>query len=183
MHMIVRSAVPLLEAALAEARARSATDVVAAGLVDYLDCHVREEAGHDIWLLEDLQATGAQAQSPLERIPSPRVATFVGAQYYWLRHHHPVSLLGHIAVVEGYHPPAGFARRLCSVTGYPRLAFRAIERHETLDIRHRHDLYALIDSLPLGREHEEIIGVSALHTIEAGIGVLGDVYESVCSCD
>ena len=38
------------------------------------------------------------------------VATLVGAQYYWLRHVHPVSLLGHMAVMEGYSPPARVRR-------------------------------------------------------------------------
>ncbi len=181
MHMVVRSAVPLLQGALDQARRRSSSDNVAAGLVSYFDRHICEESGHDTWLLEDLKATGIDATEPLRRIPSSRVATLVGAQYYWLRHHHPVSLLGHIAVVEGYHPPAGFANRLRNLTGYSKEAFRAIERHETLDILHKRDLYELIDSLPLQREHEKLLGMSALHTVQAGIDVLVEVYEAVAS--
>ena len=40
-------------------------------------------------------------QEPLRQIPSSQVATLVGAQYYWLRHYHPISLLGHMMVMEG----------------------------------------------------------------------------------
>jgi hypothetical protein len=181
MHMIVRSAVPLMQTALDEARKRSVSDRVAAGLAAYLAHHVSEESGHDTWLLEDLEATGGDAAEPLKRIPSPRVATLVGAQYYWLRHHHPVSLLGHIAIVEGYHPPAGFAKRLCDLTGYPREAFRAIERHEALDVRHKRELYELLDYLPLQPEHEKLLGISALHTIQAGIDVLSEIYDTAAS--
>jgi hypothetical protein len=179
MHMIVRSAVPLMEGALEQSRALSSNDEVAAGLISYFGRHMAEESGHDTWLLEDLNATGEDATQPLRQIPSRQVATLVGAQYYWLRHHHPVSLLGHIAVVEGYHPPVGFAERLRDLTGFPREAFRAIERHEALDIRHKRDLYDLIDRLPLQREHEEMLGVSGLHTIQAGMDVLDEIHDAV----
>jgi hypothetical protein len=179
MHMVVRSAVPLLQCALEQARLRSATDDVAAGLVGYFTRHIREESGHDNWLLEDIRSTGGDPGEPLRRIPPPQVAALVGAQYYWLRHHHPISLLGHIAVVEGYHPPAGFAKRLRQLTGFSAGAFRAIERHETLDIHHKLELFELIDLLPLRPEHEALTGISALHTVQDGIDVLAHVYESV----
>lgn len=179
MNTIVRSAVPLMEAALDQARTRADADEVAAGLVDYLAHHVKEEAGHDAWLLEDLKATGSDPQEPLRRIPSPQVAALVGAQYYWLRHHHPVSLLGHLAAIEGYPPPIGFAKRLRDLTGYPEKAFRAIAIHERLDIRHRRELYETIDGLPLRREHETMIGVSALHTLQMSINVVDEICASV----
>lgn len=179
MHGIVRSATPLLQAASARAAELAAGDDVAKGLVDYFAHHAEEERGHDLWLLEDLEALGGDPRRPLREIPSPRVATFVGAQYYWLRHHHPVSLLGHMAVVEGYPPEVGFAARLQRLTGFPEDAFRAVRRHERLDIRHRRELYATIDALPLGAEHEQLIGVSALHTLNAAIGVLDDIHAAV----
>jgi hypothetical protein len=179
MHMVVRSAVPLMQEAIREARARHLGDKVAHGLASYLAQHVKEESGHDAWLLEDLAATGADPEEPLRRIPSPRVATLVGAQYYWLRHHHPVSLLGHIAAIESYHPPAGFANRLRSLTGYPKRAFRAIARHETLDLRHKREIFETIDALPLDRDHEKMMGLSALHTMQACIDVLAEIYAGV----
>jgi hypothetical protein len=173
MHGVVRSAVPLMEAALA--RCRELEDPVAAALVPYFEHHAPEEAGHDAWLLEDLEALGGDPAAALAAIPSARVATLVGAQYYWLRHVHPVSLLGHMAVVEGYSPDVGFAARLQELTGYPADAFRAIRRHERLDIRHKRELYAAIDALPLTREHEELMGISGLHTMQAAIDVFAQV--------
>jgi hypothetical protein len=32
--------------------------------------------------------------------PSANVAALVGAQYYWILHHHPVALLGYMATLE-----------------------------------------------------------------------------------
>ena len=179
MHMIVRSAVPLMTSALVQANARSASDGVAAGLAPYLTRHIREEAGHDIWLLEDLAATGADVDTYVNRFPPPQVAEMVGAQYYWLRHHHPVALLGHLAAIENHHPPIGFADRLRSLSGYPSDAFRAIARHELLDIGHKHELREVIDSLPLQPEHEKMIGTSALHTMRGVIEVLASLYAGV----
>jgi hypothetical protein len=173
MHGIVRSAVPLLEAA--RDRARELDDDVCALLAPYLARHAPEEAGHDVWLLEDLEALGADPVAAAARIPSPHVASLVGAQYYWLRHQHPVSILGHMAVVEGYPPQPGFADRLCELTGYPPEAFRALRRHEKLDIRHRRELYETIDALPLEPEHETLIGLSALHTVGAGVAVFEEL--------
>jgi hypothetical protein len=175
MHTIVRSSVPLMEAALERAWTLAEEDDVAAGVARYLSGHVHEETGHDKWILEDLEAVGADPKEPLRRAPSPRVAAVVGAQYYWLRHYHPVALLGHIAVMEGFPPTPGFAELLAQRTGYPKTAFRALARHARLDVRHREALYETIDSLPLGREHEEMLGISALHTIRGLI----DVFEEV----
>lgn len=179
MHMIVRSAVPLMECALEQARARSANDGIAAALAPYLARHIREETGHDDWLLEDLAATGADPARYVCRVPPPHVAALVGAQYYWLRHHHPVALLGHLAAIEFHHPPIGFADRLRRLSGYPAKAFRAIERHELLDIGHRQELLEVIDSLPLEPGHERMIGISALHTMQGEIEVLENVYAEV----
>jgi hypothetical protein len=179
MHMVVRSAVPLMQAAVEQAKARGPSDPLCAALIDYYTHHMEEEAGHDGWLLEDLQAIGVAAAEVLDRIPSPRVAAMVGAQYYWLRHYHPVSLLGHITAIESYHPPVGFARRLAELTGYPKTAFRAISRHEVLDVHHHRELLELLDRLPLGVRQEKMISLSGLHTLQSGIEVLAEIRASV----
>jgi hypothetical protein len=180
-HGVVRSAVPLIGAACSRARELAPDDEVAAALVPYYEHHGPEEAGHDVWLLEDLEATGGDRRAALERLPSPRVATLVGAQYYWLRHAHPVSLLGHMGVVEGYSPPIGLADRLQQLTGHPRDAFRAIRRHERLDLKHKRELFELIDSLPLTARHERLMGVAGLHTMQAAIDVFAEIRASLPS--
>jgi hypothetical protein len=179
MHMIVRSAVPLMEAARERAREGAKHDALAARLTEFLGRHIRDEAGHDDWLLEDLAAAGADPTIPLQAIPSPKIASLVGAQYYWVFHHHPVALLGHIGAIETYPPPPGFAERLRARTGLPKAAFRTIARHELSDPQRRTDFYAMLDELPLTRRHETLIGLSALHTMEAGVDVLEEIYDRV----
>jgi hypothetical protein len=178
MHGVVRSAVPLMETARARAEELAPDDPVAERLVPYLTHHAAEERGHDRWLLEDLEAAGGNPEEVLRRAPSPRVASLVGAQYYWIRHQHPVALLGHMAFVEGYPPEQGFAQRLRAATGHPSAAFRAIRRHERLDLRHREELFETVDGLPLVPEHETLLGLSALHTAYGAIEVFEEIHAS-----
>jgi hypothetical protein len=144
-------------------------------LIDYLTLHREEERGHDQWLLEDYRVTGGDAELLSQKIPSAAVAEMVGAQYYWLYHYHPVSLLGHMMALEGNHPPSGFAKRLCHLSGYPIEAFRAIKRHETLDIHHNRELCELIDKLPLTATQEKMMSLSGMHTMCASVKLMSTI--------
>ena len=166
LHTAIRATVPLMDLALERAEALAPTDPVAAGLTEYLAQHRREERGHDEWVREDLAAVGRDPDEVLRAMPGPAVANLVGAQYYWIRHHHPVCLLGHIAVLEGYPPSPALAEYLRERTGYPAAGFRTLHRHATLDVRHRDELLRVLDELPLRPEHHTAIGVSALHTLQ-----------------
>jgi hypothetical protein len=110
-------------------------------------------------------------------MPSPTIASMVGAQYYWVLHHHPVALLGDMMVREGYPISIEAVEDMIARSGYPRSAFRTLERHAHLDLHHRDDLIDMIDSLPLSDEHQIVMGVSALHTIEMMIHDYREILE------
>jgi hypothetical protein len=167
LHQIVRASVPLMEVARACAAERAAGDAVCAGLVPYYDEHIEEERHHDLWLLEDLEVAGTPRTDVLARVPSPRVAAMVGAQYYWARHHHPLALCGYIAVLEGSPPSRSFTAELAQRTGLPRAAFRTLDKHGEVDPGHGDGLDRLLDALPLTPAHEELLGVSLAHTTSA----------------
>jgi hypothetical protein len=164
LHWVIRASVPLMEAACDRARLLADTDYVAAGLAAYLAQHVREEQNHDEWLLDDLALLGLSRNEVLSRMPSPAIAGIVGAQYYWIMHHHPVALLGYIAVLEGSPPTVDEIDALADRTGLPRAAFNTSYKHAHLDPHHRDDLDRTLDTLPLQPEHVALIGVSALMT-------------------
>jgi hypothetical protein len=167
LHQIIRASVPLLAAARACAAERAGGDAVCAALVPYLDAHIEEERHHDLWLLEDLEVAGTPSRDVLGRIPPPRVAALVGAQYYWIHHHHPLALLGYIAVLEGSPPSRSFTAGLEAQTGLPRAAFRTLDKHGELDPGHLDELDRFLDSLPLTPDHESLLGVSLVHTTSA----------------
>ncbi len=164
-HAIIRASVPLMEFAEAEARARAADCPVAAAVAKYLEEHIPEERGHDDWLLEDMEFLGLAREAVLARMPDANIAALVGAQYYWARHHHPLSVLGYIAVLEGSPASFEFLESLISRTRLPRAAFRTYLKHAALDPGHRDELDRALDSMPLKTSHMSILGVSTFHTI------------------
>ena len=117
---------------------------------------------------------------PLESLnqpPSATVAAMVGSQYYWIFHYHPLSLLGHIAVMEGYPPTVELVDALIAKTGCPREAFRTLQRHAHLDKQHRDDLNEVLDNLSLTEAYRKLLGMSALHTVYLATCVLQEIIE------
>jgi hypothetical protein len=166
MHGVVRASVPLMERAVERCAELGPADPLTAPLARYLAHHTEQERGHDDWLLEDI-ATLSATPTPLPPPPSPAVARLVGAQYYWIAHHHPVALLGYIAVLEANAPAPWLADRLARTAGLPAAALRTVREHADLDGDHTEDLHLLLDALPLTREQTDAVTVSALHTVDA----------------
>lgn len=91
----VRYTVPLLQAALA---ACGADDVVlAAGLEEY----VREEIGHDEWILDDIAALGGDADATRHARPPLPVRVMVAHAFHLIAEEGPLALLGMVHVLEG----------------------------------------------------------------------------------
>jgi hypothetical protein len=167
LHQIMRASIPLLEVAQRRARELAAEDPVCAGLEAYYDQHIEEERFHDVWMLEDLAAAGKSPAEAVAQIPSPHVAAAVGAQYYWVLHHHPVALLGYMAVLEGHPPPADLLDDIQARLGLPPAALRTLRKHGQLDPEHSRELDRLLDGLPLTQAHTTLIGLSMAHTASA----------------
>ncbi|MGB9244463.1 MAG: iron-containing redox enzyme family protein [Candidatus Acidiferrales bacterium] len=165
-YCVGRTTVPLLETALAAANARRDADPVAACVADYCARHIPEERHHDEGVLDDLGVLGVSRESAMRRIPSPTMAALIGAQYYWILNVHPIALLGYLEVLEGEPPLAEKLEEVIQRTGLPRKAFRTYFQHADVDRRHRDELRAAIDRMPLGKEHENILAISAFQTVE-----------------
>jgi hypothetical protein len=97
-------------------------------------------------------------------MPSASVAALVGAQYYWIHHHHAVAFLGYVALMEGYPPTPELIETLSARTGYPPEAFRTFDQHAELDPGHKDHLDRTLDALPLTAEQEAMIATSAAAT-------------------
>jgi hypothetical protein len=176
-HGIVRASVPLMETALAIARMLPG-DRVAALLADYLERHIPEERGHDEWLLEDLEFLGIPRDRVLSRPPSPGVAALVGSQYYWIRHVHPVGLLGYIGLLEGYPPAPREIDQIQESTGYGPQAFRTLRLHADLDPHHGDELDGVLDSLPLSDQQRTLMGLSAITSVQQFTEVLQELLDT-----
>ncbi|MFD5651861.1 MULTISPECIES: hypothetical protein [unclassified Streptomyces] len=167
MHQVIRASVPLMELAGARCAERGDADALCAPLAAYFARHITEERDHDQWLLEDLAVLrGSRGPAPAPW-GGAAAARLVGAQYYWIEHTHPVSLLGYMAVLEGRAPAAGLTERLAALTGLTASAFRTVHAHAALDPGHAGELDALLDGLALSGAESAAIGASALHTVGA----------------
>jgi hypothetical protein len=164
-YSISRATTNLMETACSLARTRADADPVACCLAKYLSKHIPEELHHDEWLLEDLEALGHEREQVLYRLPSPTAAALVGAQYYWIHHAHPVSLLGYLAVMEGEPPSPVFLEEVVARTSLPSEAFRTFIHHGRLDPQHQAELDDALDRMPLNAQHRTLIGISALQTV------------------
>lgn len=172
--------VPLMEVALARARELAPDDPVAAGLVTYLERHIPEElhgGAPGRAALDDLDALGIDTVALREARPPQKTAELMGTLCFWIWHRHPVAILGFLAL-EAFHPDEAGVELLIERTGLPRAGFRQLLLHARLDPHHAEELHRVIDELPLEPEHEELIGLVALRTMEAlvdaGLCVLGD---------
>jgi hypothetical protein len=163
-YQVIRASTDLLELARDQSLLRASVDPLAAMLAPYLAQHVEEERDHDKWLMQDLEALGISGETLEKEVSSPYVASMVGAQHYWVRYGHPVSILGYIAVLEGEPPPEAFFSEIAERTGIPESAFRTLRYHSRVDRAHWQDLLDLFDRLPLTHDHLSLIGLSILHT-------------------
>lgn len=176
-HTVIRASVPIMRDAADRLASQDASDRLATALRAYFVEHVPEELGHDEWLLEDLELLGVGREQVLAAAPSPHVAAAVGAQYYWIRHHHPVAILGYIAVLEGYPPRLADVHEWRERTKLPRGAFRTLEEHAALDPSHNEELDALLDALPLEEGDLRSICVNGLATVRSLSLALDDLID------
>jgi hypothetical protein len=168
-----------MKAALARVQALAPDDPAAEGLAAYLERHIAEEMHGDEpggAMLDDLEALGVDRLTLRAQPPPPKIAALLGAQYYWIFHYHPVALLGFLEL-EAYHPHGPTVERFIEKTGLPRDGFRQLLLHAKLDVAHAGDLHRVLDSLPLEPQHEQLIGLSALHTMSLLTDALLDVVE------
>ena len=69
-------------------------------------------------------------------------------------------------MLEGEPPLAEKLEEVIQRTGLPRKAFRTYFQHADVDRRHRDELRAAIIRMPLEKEHENILAISAFQTVE-----------------
>ena len=175
MHAVIRASVPLMELAASHCVELGADDPVGPSLRRYLAEHIVEERGHDEWLLADLAALGDDPAGWLGRPVPSVVARLVGAHYYWVSHHHPVSLLGYIAVMEGNAPSATLADWIVARAGVPEAAVRTVREHAELDVAHSDAVIDLLDRLPLTADQAGAVATAALCTVDGLLTLYGHI--------
>lgn len=175
-HRIIRASVPLMEEALRQCLVLQEADERMSLLAEYFRLHIQEEQSHDEWLLQDLESIEYDRKTLLAEMPSGPIASLVGSQYYWIRHHHPLALLGYIGVLEGAPPTNAYIHKLQRATGFPQTAFRTFIKHGELDPGHKEELSHLLDTLSLNERELDMVIISAAHTVVHLVNVHEELY-------
>jgi hypothetical protein len=177
MHCIVRASVPLMELAAERCSDLGSSDAVASTLRQYLSRHIAEERGHSAWLLADLAVLGHDQTWRLHQ-PPPVVARLVGPAYYWVLHHHPLSLLGYVAALEFNAPSASLASWIETHGGIPPEALGTIREHARLDGGHSMAVFDLLDSMPLTEAQSAAVSVTGLCAADGLVDLYGYLARS-----
>ena len=175
LYCSMRATVPLMAAARDRARVLASDCAVAEKLVPYFTLHMEEELHHDEWMLEDMEVLGLRRSEVLSRIADPGVAALIGTLYYWVLYAHPVALLAYFAVSEGCPMSTRVLDRTSRRPGIPKGCLRTLYKHAELDVGHGDEVYHLLDSLPLGPEHEALLGICGI----VFIGQLSQIVEGL----
>lgn len=173
-YFIATSTVPILQEALRCAKLLP-EDKVCQLLIKYLNKHIAEELEHDDWFLNDIETLGVERDYVKSRMPSPNIAAMVGSVYYWIRHYHPVAILGYLACLEVNHPTEDFVNSLIEKSGLPAKGFSTFMEHAQIDINHKQDIIDMINNLPLTENDYRTIEMSAFQTYRYVALVMEDV--------
>ena len=68
---------------------------------DALFEYMKEERGHDKWILDDIRALGGNADKVANGKPDMSCEIMVGYAYYAIEHISPYAILGMVHVLEG----------------------------------------------------------------------------------
>jgi pyrroloquinoline quinone (PQQ) biosynthesis protein C len=107
-------------------------------LAEYFRAFAREEAGHELLCVRDLEALGQNVEAILSGHPSPGCWGMVTQCYYWAAQGNPVALLGDAFATEELGAASGLeiARRLETDYGIPRKATNFLRVHGSEDQHH-----------------------------------------------
>ena len=138
----------------------------------YLYAHMHEEAGHELWVLNDLEAVGADPSSIVHYSPSTHVLTLNGYNYWAAERKHPCSILGMMYVLEVIAsvyggPFATSMREALLLQGDSGVSF--ISSHASLDVEHMAELRNILNLLESGESRAAVLesaGVNFHHVTQ-----------------
>ncbi|MBW8368225.1 MAG: iron-containing redox enzyme family protein [Arenimonas sp.] len=166
----VRHTVPMLMACGARLPARLEWLRTAVG--EYID----EEMGHQEWILDDLQACGADREAIARSQPAHATELMVSYAYDTIGRGNPVGFFGMVLVLEG--TSVALATRAAETIetslGLPRTAFSYLRSHGDLDIEHVGFFEKLMDRLDDADDQAAVV-----HAARRFYRLYGDVFRGL----
>ena len=166
----VRHTVPLLQAT------KAALPPHHQWLRDPLDEYIEEEAGHDEWILDDIAACGADAETVRHGPPGHATEVMVAYAYDTIARRNPLGFFGMVHVLEGTSVSLALmaADAIQAPLQLPDAAFSYLRSHGMLDVEHTAHFARLMERIDDPRDQADIV-----HAARAFFRLYGDVFRSL----
>jgi len=112
--------------------------------------HMHEESGHELWVMNDLEAVGVAPEAVRAHVPSVHTLALNGYNYWAADRRHPCSVLGMLYALEVIAsvyggPFAAALRESLLLDGDRGVSF--IASHASLDAQHMAELRQILNQL------------------------------------
>jgi pyrroloquinoline quinone (PQQ) biosynthesis protein C len=141
-----------------------------------LDEYIVEETGHELWILDDIRACGADADAARDAAPRLATEVMVAFAYDYINRINPMGFFGMVYVLESTSvmlASAG-ASAVQKSLGLPPAAFRYLTSHGALDQEHMTFFENLMAKVTLEADRNAI-----LHVAKCMFVLFGDVFRSI----
>ena len=138
--------------------------------------YIEEETGHEQWILNDIAASGGDAEAVRGGSPALPTELMVSYVYDRIERHNPVSFFGMVNVLEG--TSIALATRAAGIIqerlGLPAKAFSYLTSHGSLDI----GLMKTFEGL-MSRLEGEDDRAAVVHTARVVYRLYGDMFRTI----
>jgi len=166
----VRHTVPLLMAC--GSRLPERLDWLRTSIVEYID----EEHGHEQWILNDIEACGADRNAAARSRPGFATELMVSYAYDTIMRRNPVGFFGMVFVLEG--TSVAIATQAAGIIerelGLPRKAFSYLLSHGSVDQKHIGDYERIVNRLDCNEDRAAVV-----HAARAFFRLYGDVFRQL----
>jgi pyrroloquinoline quinone (PQQ) biosynthesis protein C len=138
--------------------------------------YISEEIGHEEWILNDIRATGADADAVRNGQPGMATELMVAYAYDTVMRNNPAGFFGMVFVLEG--TSIALATRAAMITrdalGLPPQAFSYLTSHGSLDREHMQFFRKLMN-----RINEETDRRAIVHAAKVFYRLYGDIFHGL----
>ena len=138
--------------------------------------YIAEEIGHEEWILNDIRASGGDADAVRNGKPGVATELMVAYAYDTIQRNNPAGFFGMVFVLEG--TSIALATRAAEITrtalGLPQQAFSYLESHGSLDLEHMQFFEKLMNRITAGEDQQAIV-----HAAQVFYRLYGDIFRSL----
>ena len=140
--------------------------------------YIKEEMGHEEWILDDIAACGGDAAAARIAAPSPATELMVAYAYDLIQRHNPVGFFGMVFVLEGtsVHLASRAAEAIKDRLNLPNSAFRYLNSHGVLDQGHIKFFETLMDCIESNKDQQSVI-----HCAQMFYLLYGNIFRGIAA--